>query len=123
MVTDSEAVSGGGPEPDCEREFDELRRLADDPGRDRLLRRSLAILAADRSRPVLRDFAEDVRHGRMGLAEAASCSAYAEEFTTHVRGFLDWYTQLSDDERAQQAATGEAYLASLTAEDDLEEAS
>ncbi|MET9018806.1 hypothetical protein ABZV93_02360 [Actinopolymorpha sp. NPDC004070] len=118
-----DAMSGGRFGVDYEKELDGLRRLADDPGRDRLIRRSLDILAADSTRPVLRDFAEDVRHGRMGLAEAASSSAYAGEFTTHVRGFLDWYTQLSSDERAAQAAAGEAYLASLTEEDNLEEAS
>ncbi|GAA2754892.1 hypothetical protein [Actinopolymorpha rutila] len=123
MVTNSDAGSRRGSESDYEKDFDELRGLADDPGRDRLIRRSLDVLAADSTRPVLRDFAEDVRHGRMSLAEAASSSAYAEEFTTHVRGFLDWYSQLSDDERAARAAAGEAYLASLTEEDDLEEAS
>ncbi|MFD2082124.1 hypothetical protein [Actinopolymorpha cephalotaxi] len=119
----SEEHPGPPSESYYEKEFAELRRLADDPGRERLLRRSLDILAGDRSRPVLRDFAEDVRHGRMGLAEAAASSAYTEEFTTHVRGFLDWYTQLSDDERGAQAAAGEACLASLTENDDLEEAS
>ncbi|MGW0229718.1 hypothetical protein ACWDWO_15510 [Actinopolymorpha singaporensis] len=123
MLTGSDAGSRGWPEAGCEKEFDELRQLADDPGRVLLLRRSLDVLAADRSRPVLRDFAEDVRHGRMGLAEAAFSSAYTEEFTTHVRGFLDWYARLSDDERAAQAAAGKAYLDALLEDDGLEEAS
>lgn len=123
MVTNSDTGPRGSSGPSWEKEFDEFRRLTDDRGRVRLLRRSLGILAADRSRPVLRDFAEDVRHGRMGLAEAASSSAYAEEFTPHVRGFLDWYAQLSDDERAEQAAAGEAYLDALTEDDHTAEAS
>lgn len=123
MATNSDARRDGQSEPNYDKKLEELRRLTNDPGRTQFLRRSLEILARDSTRPALRDFADDVRHGRMGLAEAASSSAYAEDFATHVRGFLDWYAHLSDDERAAQAAAGQAYLTSLTEDDELKEAS
>jgi hypothetical protein len=100
-------------------EEDVARELLDvsrgDPGRARMLRESLRRLADHGEQPELREMARDVLAGRTTLRAAMQAQAYRGPLGEQVTKFLDWYRNLSPEERTRQEAAGRQQLDRLRA--------
>ncbi|MEU0744203.1 hypothetical protein [Streptomyces sp. NPDC006134] len=88
-----------------ESEF--LEMTQQDAVQARILRQSLEHLASGLGGDTLKEMAQEVLSGRMGLREAAHVSAYAEQAVEQAAPLAEKWASLSDSERDALAAEGE----------------
>ncbi|MCP3798902.1 hypothetical protein NLX83_06490 [Allokutzneria sp. A3M-2-11 16] len=96
---------------------DPLSGLTDDPALAKVLRQGLEQMATGAAGPELRDLATDVLSGRGDIRKLMMSSAYEEVVSARSADFMQWYGGLSEAEREEHAARGEAYLDEVRAED------
>lgn len=87
-----------------------LEMTQQDPVQAKILRKSLEHLASGLGGPALKEMAQEVLSGRMGLREAANVSAYAEEAVVQSAPLAEKWASMSDSEREALAADGERRL-------------
>ncbi|MEV8435512.1 hypothetical protein PGH47_31085 [Streptomyces sp. HUAS 31] len=87
-----------------------LEMTQQDPAQAKILRKSLEHLASGLGGPALKEMAQEVLSGRMGLREAANVSAYAEEAVVQSAPLAEKWASMSDSEREALAADGERRL-------------
>ncbi|MEU6545386.1 hypothetical protein [Streptomyces sp. NPDC046859] len=98
---------------DSERRVDDsefFEMTQQDPAQAKILRQSLEHLASGLGGPALKEMAQEVLSGRMGLREAANVSVYAEEAVQQSTPLAEKWAAMSDSERAELAAEGEHQL-------------
>lgn len=103
---DSTPNSSGKPQDDSEF----LEMTQQDPAQVRILRQSLEHLASGLGGPALKEMAQEVLSGRMGLRDAANVSAYAEQAVEQAAPLAEKWASMSDRERDELAAEGERRL-------------
>ncbi|MFJ9040252.1 hypothetical protein ACIRF8_27185 [Streptomyces sp. NPDC102406] len=81
--------------------------LTDDPVQQRLLRKAMETFRRGDAGPVLKEMAQEVLAGRVGLREATRVSAYAEAVIERGREFRERWDRMSDREREELARSGE----------------
>ncbi|MFC8515129.1 hypothetical protein [Streptomyces sp. NPDC057257] len=87
-----------------------LEMTQQDPVQAKILRRSLEHLASGLGGDALKEMAQEVLSGRMGLREAADVSAYAEQAVERAAPLAERWAALSDGEREALAAEGERQI-------------
>lgn len=87
-----------------------LEMTQQDPVQAKILRKSLEHLASGLGGPALKEMAQEVLSGRMGLREAANVSSYAEEAVVQSAPLAEKWASMSDSEREALAADGERRL-------------
>ncbi|MEU6301974.1 hypothetical protein [Streptomyces chartreusis] len=100
--------------PDSEKQFDdsELMEMSQgDPAQARLLRKSLETLAAGHGGDALKEMAQEVLSGRVGLRDAANVSAYADQLVDQAAPMAEKWAALSEAEREELAAEGRRAIA------------
>ncbi|KUO14722.1 hypothetical protein [Streptomyces dysideae] len=103
---DSAPSSSGKPVDDSEF----LEMVQQDAVQARILRQSLEHLSSGLAGDALKEMAQEVLSGRMGLREAANVSAYAEQAVEHAAPLAEKWASMSDSERDALAAEGERRL-------------
>ena len=103
---DSAPNSSGKPVDDSEF----LEMTQQDAVQAKILRQSLHHLASGLGGDALKEMAQEVLSGRMGLREAANVSAYAEQAVEQAAPLAEKWASLSDSERESLAAEGERRL-------------
>lgn len=88
-----------------------LEMTQQDPAQAKILRQSLEHLASGLGGDALKEMAQEVLSGRMGLREAADVSAYAEQAVEQAAPLAEKWASMSDSEREALAAEGEQRLA------------
>jgi hypothetical protein len=88
-----------------------LEMTQQDPAQAKILRQSLEHLASGLGGAALKEMAQEVLSGRMGLREAADVSAYAEQAVEQAAPLAEKWASMSDSEREALAAEGEQRLA------------
>ncbi|MFI7412258.1 hypothetical protein ACIBU0_26650 [Streptomyces sp. NPDC049627] len=88
-----------------------LEMTQQDPAQAKILRQSLEHLASGLGGDALKEMAQEVLSGRMGLREAANVSAYAEQAVETAAPLAEKWASMSDRERDELAAEGERRLA------------
>ena len=100
--------------PDSEKQFDDselLEMSQGDPAQARLLRKSLETLAAGHGGDALKEMAQEVLSGRVGLRDAANVSAYADQLVDQAAPMAEKWAALSEAEREELAAEGRRAIA------------
>ncbi|MFG1668712.1 hypothetical protein [Streptomyces sp. Y7] len=100
--------------PDSEKQFDDselLEMSQGDPAQARLLRKSLETLAAGHGGDALKEMAQEVLSGRVGLRDAANVSAYADQLVEQAAPMAEKWAALSEAEREELAAEGRRAIA------------
>ncbi|MFE4575040.1 hypothetical protein [Streptomyces chartreusis] len=100
--------------PDSEKQFDDselLEMSQGDPAQARLLRKSLETLAAGHGGDALKEMAQEVLSGRVGLRDAANVSAYADQLVDQAAPMAEKWAALSEVEREELAAEGRRAIA------------
>ncbi|GHH31644.1 hypothetical protein [Streptomyces lanatus] len=87
-----------------------LEMTQQDAAQAKVLKQSLEHLASGLGGPALKEMAQEVLSGRMGLREAANVSAYAEEAVVQSAPLAEKWAAMSDSEREALAAEGERQL-------------
>ncbi|MER5937489.1 hypothetical protein ABT121_09240 [Streptomyces sp. NPDC001928] len=87
-----------------------LEMTQQDPAQAKILKQSLEHLASGLGGPALKEMAQEVLSGRMGLREAANVSAYAEEAVERSAPLAEKWASMSDSEREALAVDGERRL-------------
>ena len=105
---DSAPNSSGSGKPVDDSEF--LEMTQQDPAQVKALRQSLEHLASGLGGNALKEMAQEVLSGRMGLREAANVSAYAEQAVEQAAPLAEKWASMSDRERQELAAEGERRL-------------
>ncbi|MFE9441503.1 hypothetical protein ACFYO2_21390 [Streptomyces sp. NPDC006602] len=88
-----------------------LEMTQQDPAQAKILRQSLEHLASGLGGDALKEMAQEVLSGRMGLREAANVSAYAEQAVEQAAPLAEKWASMSDSAREALAAEGEQRLA------------
>lgn len=88
-----------------------LEMTQQDPAQAKILRQSLEHLASGLGGDALKEMAQEVLSGRMGLRDAANVSAYAEQAAEQATPLAEKWASMSDRERDALAAEGERRLA------------
>ncbi|TSB25573.1 hypothetical protein [Streptomyces benahoarensis] len=98
--------------PESEKRVDdsEFMDIAKDPAQARILRKALERLAEGGAGDTLKEMAQEVLSGRVGLREASTISAYSDALVTGMQPFKEKWDQTSDSERQNLAAQGERHL-------------
>lgn len=84
-----------------------LEMTGQDPAQAKILRQSLEHLASGLGGGALKEMAQEVLSGRMGLREAADVSAYAEQAVEQSAPLAQKWSEMSEAEREALAAEGE----------------
>ncbi|MFF4525587.1 hypothetical protein [Streptomyces bluensis] len=87
-----------------------LEMTQQDPVQAKILRQPLEHLASGLAGGALKEMAQEVISGRMGLREAANVSAYAEQALEQSAPLAEKWASMSDSERDALAAEGERRL-------------
>ncbi|WP_323369655.1 hypothetical protein [Streptomyces alkaliterrae] len=82
-----------------------------DPVAARRMRLTLEKLAEGGAGDTVKEMAQEVLTGRMGLREAVANPTYAEGLISSMQPFKEKWDELSDDQRAELAAEGERMIA------------
>ncbi|MFJ8824619.1 hypothetical protein ACIREE_22900 [Streptomyces sp. NPDC102467] len=85
--------------------------LTDDPVQQRLLRRAMEVFRRGDAGPVLKEMAQEVLAGRVGLREATGIPAYAEAVIDGGRDFRGRWDAMSNAEREALVRLGEQQVA------------
>ena len=99
---DSAPNSSGSGKPVDDSEF--LEMTQQDPAQVKVLRQSLEHLASGLGGNALKEMAQEVLSGRMGLREAANVAAYAEQAVEQAAPLAEKWASMSDRERDELAA-------------------
>jgi hypothetical protein len=103
-----DSASHNSDKPVDDSEF--LEMTQQDPVQAKILRQSLEHLASGLAGDALKEMAQEVISGRMGLREAANVSAYAEQAVEQSAPLAEKWASMSDSERDALAAEGERRL-------------
>lgn len=105
---DNASHSSSPHHPVDDSEF--LEMTQQDPAQAKILRQSLEHLASGLAGDTLKEMAQEVISGRMGLRDAANVSAYAEQAVEQSAPLAEKWASMSDSERDALAAEGERRL-------------
>ncbi|MEV6930824.1 hypothetical protein AB0M46_40920 [Dactylosporangium sp. NPDC051485] len=108
-------MSGTDPAEHLGRELTSVAH--GDPGVARALRQALDRLAGGAAGDDLREMADDVLAGRIGLRQAVLSRAYGEHLQTGLRAFTEYLDNLSPQERQDLREAGRARIRQLAEED------
>lgn len=100
--------------PDSARRFDDSELLdmsQGDPAQARLLRKSLETLAAGHGGDALKEMAQEVLSGRVGLRDAMNVSAYTDQLIEKATPMAEKWASLSENQREELAAEGKRAIA------------
>ncbi|MFF5479644.1 hypothetical protein ACFY5C_20195 [Streptomyces sp. NPDC012935] len=103
-----DSAANNSDKPLDDSEF--LEMTQQDAAQAKILRQSLEHLASGLGGAALKEMAQEVLSGRMGLREAADVSAYAEEAVQQSAPLAEKWASMSDREREELAAEGEHRL-------------
>ncbi|MFE9022303.1 hypothetical protein ACFYNL_27595 [Streptomyces sp. NPDC007808] len=99
---------------DSGRQFDDselLEMSQGDPAQARLLRKSLETLAAGHGGDALKEMAQEVLSGRVGLRDAVNVSAYADQLIERAAPMAEKWASLTEAQREELAAEGRRAIA------------
>ncbi|MFI9260252.1 hypothetical protein ACIGT4_21505 [Streptomyces sioyaensis] len=88
----------------------EFLEITGDPAAAQVMRKGLEQLAKGGAGGALKEMAEEVMSGRVGLREAVSVPAYSDQLIEKFHVFKQDWDSLSEMEREQRAADGERFL-------------
>ncbi|MEU9502447.1 hypothetical protein [Streptomyces sp. NPDC048196] len=88
----------------------EFMDVARDPGEARALRKSLEMIARGGAGDTLKEMAQDVLTGRIGLRQAAQTAGYTDALIEKSEPFQQEWNGMSEAERHARAAEGERAL-------------
>jgi hypothetical protein len=98
---------------DSGRSMDEselLEMAQQDPVQAKILRQSLEHLSSGLAGDTLKEMAQEVLSGRMGLREAANVAAYAEQAVEQSAPLAEKWASMSESERDALASEGQRRL-------------
>ncbi|MFI9647853.1 hypothetical protein ACIHAA_16345 [Streptomyces sp. NPDC052040] len=87
-----------------------LEMAQQDSAQAKILKQSLEHLASGLAGDTLKEMAQEVLSGRMGLRDAAAVAAYAEEAVEQSAPLAERWAALSEGEREALAAEGRSRL-------------
>ncbi|MFD5855230.1 hypothetical protein [Streptomyces chartreusis] len=88
----------------------EFMDVAKDPAEARALRKALQQIAGGGAGDTLKEMAQDILSGRVGLRQAAQTSGYTDALMDKAQPFREQWDAMSETERQAQAAEGERIL-------------
>ncbi|WP_406476956.1 hypothetical protein [Streptomyces platensis] len=88
----------------------EFLDIAKDPAAARVMRKGLEQIAKGGAGEILKEMAQEVISGRVGLREAVRIPAYSDQMIEKFEAFKQDWDSLSEMERQQRAAEGGRYL-------------
>ncbi|MFG2193223.1 hypothetical protein [Streptomyces sp. NPDC048639] len=98
-------------EPQKKVDESEFLGITKDPAAARLLRKSLEAVAAGGAGDALKEMAQEVLSGRVGLRQAMDISAYSGQLVEQVHSVMEEkWDSLSEKEREELAAEGQRVL-------------
>ncbi|MGA5564684.1 hypothetical protein ACPCUV_26435 [Streptomyces platensis] len=109
-------------EPEKHVDESEFADMAGSPAEARAIRKALEMVAGGGAGGTLKEMAQEVLTGRIGLREALNVSAYAEQMVEQTQSVRERWDGLSEHEREAMAAAGEKYLEEQQREIDGERA-
>jgi hypothetical protein len=95
----------------------DLRDVGHDPGRTRMLRTSLRVLAEGEAGPELQEMARDVLSGRVSLREALMSSAYSGALRRQAEQGMRQLNAMPAEEREALLESGREALARMAQEE------
>ncbi|MFJ9416202.1 hypothetical protein ACIRPT_18755 [Streptomyces sp. NPDC101227] len=95
-------------EPQKQVDESEFMDIAKDPAEARVLRRSLELIARGGAGDTLKEMAQEVLSGRIGLRQATQTSGYGDALLEKGQ-WAEW-NEMSDAERHARAVEGEKAL-------------
>ncbi|MFF7229482.1 hypothetical protein [Streptomyces sioyaensis] len=98
----------------------EFTEIAGSPAGARAVRKALETIAEGGAGATLKEMAQEVLTGRLGVREAMSVSAYADPMIEKIQATRERWDGLSEGEREAMASEGERYLAAQQQEIDDE---
>ncbi|MFG2092889.1 hypothetical protein [Streptomyces sp. NPDC048612] len=111
-----------GEERDKYVDESEFSEIAKSPAEARAVKKALEMVAGGGAGDVLKEMAQEVLTGRIGLREALSVSAYTEQIAEQSDSVRDRWDGMSERERDALAAGGDLHLEELQREIDEERA-
>ncbi|WP_327705028.1 hypothetical protein [Streptomyces decoyicus] len=109
-------------EPEKHVDESEFADMAGSPAEARAIRKALEMVADGGAGGTLKEMAQEVLTGRIGLRDALNVSAYTEQMAEQAQPIRERWDGLSEREREAMAAAGERYLAEQQQEIDNEHA-
>jgi len=100
---------------DVDRELDSIGR--GDPGTRRMLRGALERLAAGAAGADLKEAAQEILSGRLGVRRGLTGNVYGRSLHDGLRRFREQYERLSPEERRALRESGREQLSRLAGED------
>jgi cell division protein ZapA (FtsZ GTPase activity inhibitor) len=97
-------------EPEKHVDESEFADMAGSPAEARAIRKALEMVAGGGAGGTLKEMAQEVLTGRIGLREALNVSAYTEQMVDQTQSIRERWDGLSGREREAMAAAGEGYL-------------
>lgn len=97
-------------EPQKHVDESEFMDVARDPAEARALRKSLEMIARGGAGDTMKEMAQEVLTGRLGLRQAAQTSGYTDAFIEKSEPFQREWNEMSEAERHARAAEGERAL-------------
>lgn len=88
----------------------EFSDVARDPAEARVLRKSLEMISRGGAGDTLKEMAQEVLSGRIGLRQAAQTSGYTDALIEKSEPFQQEWNEMSEAERHARAAEGERAL-------------
>lgn len=98
----------------------EFSELAKSPAEARAVKKALEMVAGGGAGDTLKEMAQEVLTGRIGLREALNVSAYTEQVAQQSDSVRDRWDGMSEREREALAADGARHLEELQREIDEE---
>lgn len=97
-------------QPEKRVDESDFLEFANGPAEARAVRKALETIASGGAGGTLKEMAQEVLSGRLGLREAMNVSAYSEPMVEQVHAARARWDNLSEREREVMAAQGERYL-------------
>jgi hypothetical protein len=97
-------------EPQKHVDESEFMDVARDPAEARALRKSLEVIARGGAGDTLKEMAQEVLTGRVGLRQAAQTAGYTDALISKSEPFQEEWNGMTDSERHARAVEGERAL-------------
>lgn len=116
QIQEDAMTNTNASDPHKEPDNSEFLAIGRDPASAKMLRDSMESLAKIKGDSPLKEMAQEILSGRVGIREAISIPAYAEALTQGIQDFKEKWDGLSDSEREELAAKGEQELSKIEQE-------
>jgi hypothetical protein len=97
-------------EPEKQVDDSEFMDIAQDPAEARALRKALQQIAGGGAGDALKEMAQEILSGRVGLRQATQTSGYADALIEKAHPFREQWDAMSETERQARAVEGERAL-------------